>query len=112
MLLCSYIWLQSGKMLLDLSPVLEDGLTAEQVVEEASRVAGLLTARQSTLVQFIGRPSSNLFLSCSGNLIWVVKLRSFEMGFKMQALPRKLASVRKAVDPRSFCIYLNFSVIF
>ena len=56
-------------MLLDLSPVLEDGLTAEQVVEEASRVAGLLTARQSTLVQFIGRPSSNLFLSCSGNLI-------------------------------------------
>ena len=57
MLLCSYIWLQSGKMLLDLSPVLEDGLTAEQVVEEASRVAGLLTARQSTLVQFIGRPA-------------------------------------------------------
>ena len=30
----------------------------------------------------------------------------------MQALPRKLASVRRAVDPRSFCIYLNFFCYF
>jgi hypothetical protein len=47
------------EMFLDLQPILEDGLTAGQVGEEAVRAAHLILDRSNTLLQFVGMISSS-----------------------------------------------------
>ncbi len=52
-------------MFLDLQPILDDGLTAGQVGEEAARAAQLIMDRKNTLLQFVGTiSSSRLFEFC------------------------------------------------
>jgi hypothetical protein len=42
------------RMFLDLQPILDEGLTAGQVGEEAARAAQLILDRNNTLLQFVG----------------------------------------------------------
>jgi hypothetical protein len=46
-------------MFLDLQPILDEGLTAGQVGEEAARAAQLILDRTNTLLQFVGMISSS-----------------------------------------------------
>ncbi len=63
------------RMFLDLQPILDEGLTAGQVGEEAARAAQLILDRTNTLLQFVGMISSSDYLSsvrhcCGSSSYW------------------------------------------